>query len=76
MANEQTGSTGEKSKSGIADFVRETQREISKVTWPSQKEISVTTLLIVVFAVLMGVFFLVVDSGLGYAVSSILGLNS
>jgi len=76
MANEQTIVTSEKSKTGIADFVRETRREIAKVTWPSRKEVGMTTTLIVVFAVIAGVFFLCVDSILGRVVSYILGMNS
>ena len=75
MANEQTGTVGENSKGAIGSFVRETRREIAKVTWPTRKEIVVTTLLIAVFAAVTGVFFLIVDTGLGFAVSRLLGMN-
>lgn len=75
MATEQKIPANDKSK-GIVNFVQETKREVEKVTWPTRKEISMTTMLIVVFAVLTGVFFLVVDWGLGFVVSKILGLSS
>lgn len=76
MTDEQITPGSEKPKFQIVDFARETQREIAKVTWPSRKEISMTTLMIVIFAMVTGVFFLVVDSALGFVVSRILGMNS
>jgi len=76
MANEQTTEVSDKPKSLVKGFVQETQREIAKVTWPTRKEISMTTLLIVIFAIVTGVFFLMVDSILGVGVSWILGMRS
>ena len=76
MANEQTITAGEKPKGGLVEFARETRREIAKVTWPTRKEITLTTTLIVVFALIAGVFFLVVDTALGRVVSLLLGMNS
>ena len=76
MANEQTGTGAEKTKTTLKDFVRETRREIAKVTWPTRKEIVLTTSLIVVLALVAGVFFLAVDTALGHVVSRILGMNS
>ena len=63
-------------KTSMADFVRETRQEIAKVTWPTRKETLVTTAMIVVLALLAGVFFLAVDSGLGFVISRILGMNN
>ena len=74
MANEPMV-TSEKPKTGLADFARETRREIAKVTWPTRKEVGVTTVLIVVAALIAGVFFLMIDTGLGWVVSKILGMN-
>ena len=76
MAKSQTTQAQDKKKPSVVEFFRETRREVSKITWPVRKEISVTTMLIVAFAVAMGVFFLVVDSALGYVVSKILGMNA
>jgi preprotein translocase subunit SecE len=76
MANEQTITSGEKPKTGFGDFVRDTRREIAKVTWPTRKEVVLTTSLIVVLALIVGLFFLMVDTALGYVVSRILGMNS
>ena len=60
----------------ILEFIRETQREIAKVSWPTRKETVVTTIAIVVMALVTGLFFLAVDSGLGFIISRILGMNS
>lgn len=75
MANEQTSVGVEKPRAGLIDFARETQREIAKVTWPTRKEVVLTTTLVVVFAMIAGVFFLMVDTALGYVVSKMLGMS-
>lgn len=76
MANEQITAANDKPKGGIVNFFQETRREIAKVTWPTRKEISLTTTLIVVFALIAGIFFLMVDTALGFVVSHVLGMNS
>ena len=68
--------TDEKKKISIADFIRETRAEIAKVTWPTRKETVMTTVMIVVMALVTGVFFLGVDSALGFAIYHILGIKS
>jgi len=60
----------------IVEFFNETKREVAKVTWPTQKEIVMTTMLIVAMAVLGGVFFFFVDNILGLALSKLLGMRS
>jgi len=59
----------------LVEFLRETRREVSKVTWPTQKETTMTTMMIVGMALLAGMFFFVVDNMLGYSVSMILGMR-
>jgi preprotein translocase subunit SecE len=76
MANEQIIVANEKPKSGLLEFIRETRREIAKVTWPTRKEVTLTTTLIVVFAIVAGLFFLMVDTALGRIVSFLLGMSS
>jgi preprotein translocase subunit SecE len=66
----------QKPKTSFADFVRETRHEIAKVSWPTRKETLQTTIAIVVMALVAGVFFLAVDTGLGYVISHVLGMNS
>ena len=66
----------EAKKTSLNDFVRETRMEIAKITWPTRKETLVTTAMIVLMALVAGVFFLAVDSALGFVISRILGMNS
>jgi preprotein translocase subunit SecE len=73
MASEQT--IGDKTKAGFGDFVSGARREIAKVTWPTRKEVMLTTTLIVVFAIVSGVFFMLVDGALSVAISHLLGMN-
>jgi len=61
-------------KTSPAQFFRQVRQEVSKVTWPSRKETTVTTAMVFVMVILASLFFLVVDWVLGRAVSTILGL--
>ncbi len=56
-------------------YMREVKRETSKVTWPTRKETLVTTLMVFVMAVIMSIFFLLVDQGLALVIKTILGLG-
>ena len=40
----------------LIEFFRETKREIAKVTWPTQRETGMTTVMIVGMALLCGLF--------------------
>lgn len=71
-----SSSAAQAKKGGIASFVRETRAEIAKVTWPTRRETMVTTVMIIVMALVTGVFFLAIDSVLGFAIGHILGMNS
>ena len=57
-------------------FLSEVRNEMGRVTWPSQKEVYATTIVVIAFSVTMGVYLwvvdLVLDKGLRY-VSKIFG---
>jgi preprotein translocase subunit SecE len=57
-------------------FLREVRAEIQKVTWPSRRETAVTTAMVFVMAALAGVFFLIADQFIRFAVTMILGIGS
>ena len=44
------------------EFAQGSQVEIRKVVWPTQQETVQTTLLVLAFTLVMGVFFLIVDT--------------
>jgi len=54
-------------------FVRQVRQEMSKVTWPSRREIMVSVILVFVFSAIIGVYFLIVDRILSFGVSLIFG---
>jgi preprotein translocase subunit SecE len=54
-----------------AKFVRDVRAEAAKVTWPSRRETAITTLMVLIMAVLTAAFFLVVDWAIGFAVRSL-----
>ena len=62
-------------KSSPVEFVREVKRETSKVTWPTRRETAVTTVMVVILATIMAIFFLLVDQALSFGVSALLGLG-
>lgn len=59
-----------------AVFVSETRNEVTKVTWPTRKETMMTTVMIVVMALVSGVFLFLVDHGLSFVIRHILGMAS
>jgi preprotein translocase subunit SecE len=65
-----------KPRTSLSAFFRETRNEIAKVSWPTRKETVMTTVAIIVMALTAGVFFLAVDTGLGFVISRVLGMKS
>lgn len=59
-----------------AKFIREVRQEVSKVSWPSRKETTISVIMVLVLAVLAGVFFLLVDGLLSWGIRMILGLGA
>ncbi len=56
-------------------FVEEVRQEVSKVTWPTWKEVWITTAMVLVMVALTAIFFLLADQVLGWLVQTILGLG-
>ena len=56
-------------------FYQQVRQEVSKVTWPSRKETTVTSAMVFVMVIVVSLFFLVVDYILGEGVSFLLGLR-
>jgi preprotein translocase subunit SecE len=54
-------------------FAQAARVELRKVVWPTREETIQTTIAVLVFALIMGVFFWLLDLGLLYATSKITG---
>ena len=57
-------------------FLQEVRAEAQKVTWPTRKETTVTTIMVFVMVVIASIFFLLADQVMRMAVSFLLGINS
>jgi len=55
-------------------FVEEVRQEVSKVTWPTWKEVWITTAMVVVMIALASIFFMVADIVIAAIVKAVLGL--
>ena len=63
-------------KTSPTQFVREVRQEGSKVTWPSRKEVTVTTVMVFIFVFIAAIFFLVIDMGLAAGIKALLGIGA
>ena len=57
------------------EFIQQVRSEVAKVTWPSTKEVWVTTIAVVIMVTLASLFFVAVDQVLGWLIKSILGIG-
>jgi len=57
-------------------FLQEVRAEAQKVTWPTRKETTVTTIMVFVMVFITSIFFLLADQIMRVAVSFLLGINS
>ncbi len=62
-------------KTNPAEFVRQVRQEVSKVTWPSRKELITSTIMVLVMVVIASLFFLLVDSVLSKGIQFLLNLD-
>jgi len=62
-------------KTNPAQFVKEVRQEASKVTWPTRKETTISTVMVFFMVILAAIFFLIVDQILSWGVQSIFGFG-
>lgn len=62
-------------KTNPGEFVRQVRQELARVTWPTRKETSITTVMVFIMVFVLAIFFLIVDKILSFGVSQILGLG-
>jgi preprotein translocase subunit SecE len=56
-------------------FLQQVRAEAAKVTWPSRRETMISTVMVLVFAVLAMLFFFAADQIMAFAVELILGIG-
>lgn len=52
-------------------FLQEVRLEVGRVTWPSRRETGLTTVMVLIMAVLTAAFFLLVDQVIGFGVHAL-----
>ena len=56
-------------------FMREVREEVGKVSWPTRNETIVTTIMVLIMAVLAAIFFMLADQVISWAVKLVLGFG-
>ena len=56
-------------------FLQQVRSETAKVTWPSRREIMISTVMVLVFACLAALFFFAADQIMAWAIELILGIG-
>ena len=56
-------------------FGRDVRAEISRITWPSWPETQRLTFMVVLLAVLVGVYLALVDTAIGALLSTLFGIS-
>ena len=62
-------------KTSPAQFVREVRQELNKVTWPSRRELTFTTISVLAMSAVAALFFFLIDQIIAWGVQLILGLG-
>ncbi|MFW8635034.1 preprotein translocase subunit SecE [Cribrihabitans pelagius] len=55
-------------------FIQQVRAEVSKVVWPTRREVLLTTVMVFIMAALTAVFFALVDLLIRYGLQGLLGL--
>ena len=56
-------------------YVQEVKNEMDKVTWPSRRETTVTSIMVLIYVFIAAIFFLLSDQLLSWVVGLILGIG-
>lgn len=64
------------SKTGPMDFVRQVKSEMQKITWPSRKETTVSTIAVFVMVFVASLFLFLSDQVIAFLVRLVLGFGN
>ena len=59
-------------KTNPVEFVQQVREEARKITWPSRKEVMISTVMVMIMVAMASVFFLVVDAILKWGIDKLL----
>lgn len=55
-------------------FIQQVRAEVSKIVWPSRREVMLTTVMVFIMATLTAIFFALVDIIIRSGLTSVLGM--
>ena len=58
---------------GAVEFFRVTKAELGRITWPTRKETTATTIMVFILVAILSIFFFLVDQILSYGIKVLLG---
>lgn len=62
-------------KTNPFEFIQQVRSETAKVTWPTRRETLITTIMVVILAIIAAIFFLIADQIIGWGVGLVLGIG-
>ena len=63
-------------KPNPVEFMQQVRQEANKVTWPTRKEVGISSMMVVIFMIVSAIFFFVADSAIRWGVQALLSLGS
>ena len=63
-------------KTNPVEFIQQVRQEANKVTWPTRKEVGISSMMVVIFMIVSAIFFFVADSAIRWGVQTLLSLGS
>ena len=57
------------------EFLQQVRTEVAKVTWPTRRETTITTIMVFVMVALASIFFFTSDLIIRYVVTFLLGVH-
>jgi preprotein translocase subunit SecE len=57
-------------------FMQQVRTEVSKIVWPTRREVMLTTVMVFIMATLTAIFFALVDLGIRGGLRGVLGMFS
>lgn len=62
-------------KTNPLTFLQQVRTEVSKVTWPSRRETTVSSIMVFIMVFIAGLFFFLIDQGLSWFVGLLLSFG-
>jgi len=73
-ARPKTWKTAHMARTNPLQFIQQVRSEVSKVVWPTRREVLLTTVMVFIMATLTAIFFALVDLGIRSGLQGVLGL--